>query len=268
MGCEMENNGIQRKKSNAFKRFIGNKNTVTILAILVCIATLIIGYNIRVSKAISPISVPYAKVNIPSRTLITDKMIGKVKISASYVNSATDLIKSTTGVINKYATYRTDIPAGSLFYKSLIMEPEEMPDYAFSNIQDGYTIFSLGVNVDSTYANSIRANDFIDLYMSAYESDTGNVIFAKFIESIRVLAVKDGQGNNIIGNSLDYGTPAELLFAVPDDMYELLMASQYVSKKITLTPVLRNANYSTNGKETQVSSEYLRSIIEDQVLKI
>ena len=36
-----------KKKSNGgiLKRFVGNKNTVTILGILACIATLIIGYN-------------------------------------------------------------------------------------------------------------------------------------------------------------------------------------------------------------------------------
>ena len=47
----------------------------------------------------------------------------------------------------------------------MLKKSEEMPDAAFANIEDGYTIFSLEVDKESTYANSIRAGDYIDLYM-------------------------------------------------------------------------------------------------------
>ena len=43
------------------KRFLGNKNTVTIIGVLAGIAVLYIGYNWRVKQAIEPKSVPYAK---------------------------------------------------------------------------------------------------------------------------------------------------------------------------------------------------------------
>ena len=61
--------------------------------------------------------------------------------------------------------------------------------------------------------------------MSAQDqADSTKIIFARLIESIRVLAVKDRKGNNILDNSLKSGTPSELLFEVPDEMYELLMS--------------------------------------------
>ena len=44
-----------------FKRFIGNKNTVSILTMIVGIGVLIIGYNYRVNSKINPVTVPYAK---------------------------------------------------------------------------------------------------------------------------------------------------------------------------------------------------------------
>lgn len=40
-----------RKHGSIFKRLVGNKNTVTILGLLACVATLIIGYNYRVGLA-------------------------------------------------------------------------------------------------------------------------------------------------------------------------------------------------------------------------
>ena len=50
------------------------------------------------------------------------------------------------------------------------------------------------------------------------------------------------------------GEPAELLFAVPDDMYSLLVKAQQVG---TLEPVPRNRNYTADPGETEVVSEYV-----------
>ena len=125
-------------------------------------------------------------------------MVGRIKLASNYVTDSSNLIKNVNEVVNNYVSYKTNIPKGSLFYKESIKTSDEMPDAAFANIADGFTIFSLGVTVDSTFANSIRAGDYIDLYMSATNPTDKLVIYAKMIESIRVLAVKDSKGNNIL----------------------------------------------------------------------
>jgi hypothetical protein len=253
---------INKSGSGAIKRFVGNKNTVTLLGLLACVAILVIGYNYRVKEAISPITVPYAKQDIPSKTLITADMVGRIRVSSDYVNSADNLVKTTTEVVGKYVSYKTNISKGSLFYTESLIEADEMPDAAFANIEDGYTIYSLSVDSDSTFANQIRAGDYIDLYMSAVDTNNNNlVIYAKLIESIRVLAVKDSKGNNIIKNTLAYGKPSELLFAVDDDTFKLLSVSAYVPGDIEITPVVRNANYTAAAGETKVAYEYLRNFI-------
>ncbi len=261
--------GSRHSAGGNLKRFIGNKNTVTVLGLIACIAVLIVGYNIRVSAAISPKSVPYAKQAIPSRTAITADMIGTIKISGDYVNSTTTLVANSSDVVGKYVSYKTSIPAGSLFYKSQLMDADEMPDYAFSNIQDGYTIYSLDVSQKTTAYNSIRAGDYIDIYMSTTTKDeTGSnslVVFGCLVKSIRVLAVKDSKGNNITKSGSANGKPYELLFAVEDDLYKLLKAVDFMDDDITLEPLIRNANYTASAGSTEVSSEYLRSIIEERL---
>lgn len=255
-------------KSSVFKRLIGNKNTVTILGLLACVATLVIGYNYRVRLAIDPITVPYAKEEIPARTLITDNMVGRMKIARTYVSDAGNLIKSNEEVIGKYVSYKTNIPKGSLFYSEAIKDAEEMPDSAFANIEDGYTIYSLAVNADDTLKNSIRAGDYIDLSMSATEYRNGSnlVIYGTLIKSIRVLAVKDSKGNNIVKNTLTYGKPAELLFAVDNDMFLLLSRAEHALKgDIQIKPILRNKQYTIDGNTTSVQSEYLMEFINSQV---
>lgn len=249
------------------KRFVGNKNTVTILGILACIATLIIGYNYRVKISINPLSVPYAKQTIPARTLITSDMIGNVKISKTYTSSASNLVTNPQKVVNKYASYKSAIPKNSLFYSEMLLEKEEMPDAVFSNIPNGFTIFSLDVSAKSTYFNSVRAGDYIDLYVSATDTEEDNkVIYSKLVESIRVLAVKDTKGNNIVKNRIENGKPAELLFAVKEEYYLLLMKAQFTDLNVTIEPVLRNDEYSKDksDNDTQVTSQELQAFILDR----
>lgn len=257
---------VSTKGMGGIMRFIGNKNVVTILGILACGAVLLVGYFYRVNMAISPISVPYAKQSIDARTLITDDMVGTIQVSSSYLSEASEIVRNSEEVVNKYVSYKTNIPKGSLFYKDQLKEADEMPDSAFANIEDGFTIYSLAVTIDDTYANSIYAGQYIDLYMSATDAVNNLVIYGKLIESIRVLAVKDKKGNNILKTSMSSGDkPAELLFAVADDMYLLLMQSQYINSDIKLVPVLRNKQYTVNQGETLVSSIQLQEFIKQQV---
>ncbi len=243
------------------KRFLGNKNTVTIIGVILCILVLYIGYNYRVKQATTPVSVPYAKEEISSRTQITSDMIGYREVSRNVVNESDNLIIDANQLINKYVSYGTTIPENGMFYKSQVIESNEMPDSAFADIPDGYTIYSLNVNLHSTYGNSIYPNNYIDLYFKGVD-DTGKVMFGKLIESIKVLAVKDGNGNHVFETNVESRTPEELLFAVPDDMYLLLMKAGYItSHSIEIVPVPRNASYSANPGDTLVSSDVIRDFI-------
>ena len=243
------------------KRFLGNKNTVTIMGVLAGIAVLYIGYNWRVKQAIEPESVPYAKQEIAANTLITNDMVGSVKVSKSMVDSTQNLATSNNQVVGKYVAYDSTIPEGSLFYKSQLMTEEQLPNYIVRNIPEGYTVYSLEVNSHLTYANSIMPNDYIDLYFKAMD-DENKVIFTKLIESIKVIAVKDSQGKSVFSSESKNSQPAELVFAVPDDMFLLLKKSDYItSNSIAIVPVPRNANYTENPNATQVASDVIIDFI-------
>jgi hypothetical protein len=242
------------------KRFLSNKNTVTILGVVAGVLVLYIGYNWRVKQAIQPVTVPYAKVEISSRTQITEDMIGYMEVSSSVVSNSPNLIQNASQIINNYAAYGVTIPANSLFYTEAIMTKAEMPDSAFADIPDGYTIYPLDVNLQTTYGNSIYPGNYIDLYLKATD-DSGKIIFGKLIESIEVLAVKDSQGNHVFETTVESRTPAVMLFAVPDDMYLLLKKAEYISGGVDILPVPRNASYSANPGETSVASDYIKNYI-------
>ena len=54
--------------STGIKKFLQNKNTVTVLGVVVAIIILYVAYNMRVQSAINPINVPYAKEQISPGT--------------------------------------------------------------------------------------------------------------------------------------------------------------------------------------------------------
>ncbi len=245
----------------SLKRILGNKNTITILCVLAIVLIIFFGYNYRINQATRPITVPYAKVEIQPRTQVTEDMIGYVEIPSVMMQS--NLITNANDVVNLYANYNTVIPAGSLFYKSTLVQWSQMPDSAWADIPDGYTVVSLNVNTETTYGNSIFPGNYIDLYYTSTDS-SGKLIVGKLIESIEVLAVKDSSGNHVFENSSKLGTPSSLIFAVPEDMHLLLRKASYLSGQIF--PVPRNAEYSNNPGATIVSSEYLENFILSQTV--
>ena len=241
---------------NTIKRFVANKNTVTILGVIAGVLVLWGFYNYRVNDAISPIKVPYAKKTIAATEQITEDDIGFVEVNSKLLKTA-DIVRNKGELVGMYVTTGTSIPAGGLFYKNQVVKKSELPNSDFDDIEDGFTIYVLSVNNHTTYGNSIYPGDKIDLYLKATD-DNNKVMFGKFIESITVLNVKDSSGKSVF-DSTPPRTPAELLFAVPNDMYELLMKAGYISG-ITIVPVPRNKKYTSEGGEVK-TYEYLKNFI-------
>lgn len=246
--------------ATTLKRFISNKNTVTLLVIIACTVLLYVVYNNRVKNAVSTTYVCYAVQGIPARTEITSDMVSTVRVLSSQIPS--NMVTSCSSIIGKYVSYATEVPANGYFYESMIMEKGEMPDSVIDSLTDGNRLYRLSVNFESTYGNSIFPEDYIDLYMRTTDAN-GNLIYGKFIQSIQVLGVKDSEGRNVFETTLEQRMPSQLLFSVPEDLYLLLMKAEMLGLQIIIVP--GNNNYSANPGETLISSAYLKQLIEDQV---
>lgn len=239
------------------KKILSNKNTVTVLAVFIGVVILYFAYNYRVKQAIKPISVPSATKTITANTVITDDMIEYVEITSSLKNKSPNLITNAAMISGKKVKTGTSIPTGGLFYTDQLVSSTDNYDNDFADIKDGYTIFALEVNNESTYGNSIYPGNYIDLYLEAMIGD--KLVYGKFIESIEVLDVRDQSGNHVFDGGDSIGEPNALLFAVPDEMHLLL--NIVVLNGFKLHPVPRNASYSLNPSATEVSSEFLESYV-------
>lgn len=245
------------------KRFLTNKNTITILAIVGSLVLLYWAYNKRIEDATSPKPVVVAISEIGPRTLITSDLITVKKIPGSVIK---DVYYNTNDVIGKYVSNDAVIPANGMFYESMVKTWEQLPRSVYGEIPNGNTVVALQVTLDSTYGNSIFPGNYIDLYYKDID-DNGKLMVQKFIESIKVLAVLDSGGKSVFETNGALSAPAYLMFSVPEDIHLLLQKATFLDS--TIFPVPRNANYS-NGtpRETRVVSTYIKEYILNRAVDV
>lgn len=247
----------------SMKRFLGNKNTVTILGIILCLVILYIGYNYRINSQVKLVAIPYAKETIQPRTYITKDMIGTMNVPESFLTGK--YYKNINNIVGKYSNYNTIIAKGSIFYTDLVVTGDELPDSAFAEVPEGYTVINYPVTIASTYANSMAPGSHINIYYKSL-NDNGEVMFGKFLSNIEVLDVKDSSGQHVFENSDEARTPAYMLFAVPEEYHLLLRKALYLDEyDVELLLIPNTATLSQEDKVT-VSSKQIEEFISSKTV--
>lgn len=217
----------------SIKKFFTNKNTITVLGVIAILVLLYFGYNKTIETQTKPIRIPVAKITIQPRTKITDDMITYVDMPSSYV---TDNVKRS-GIIGLYSAVNTVIPAGSAFYKDVLVKQEQLPDNPFYQVPEGEKPYSLAVSTATTYGNSIFPGNVVDIYMKAID-ENGQVMVGRLLSKNKVIAVKDSAGKDVFEDTTANRTPSTLLFGVPEDILVLLKKAEYLkSFGVELFPV-------------------------------
>lgn len=247
----------------SIKRFITNKNTVTVIGVIAILGLLYWGYNSVIDSQVKPIRVPVANQTIQPRTLITDNMISYIEMPAVAVTN--NVQRNSSLIIGKYSAVNSVIPAGSMFYNDVLIDEEQLPDSAFTAVKDGERPYSLSVTTSSTYGNSIFPGNKIDIYMKAVD-ENGQVMVGRLLAQVEVLAVKDSQGQNVFENTSTTRTPATLLFGVPEDVFILLKKTEYLrSYGVELFPVPYGGTSPVEGDLT-VDRQELVDFIESNTV--
>lgn len=250
------------------KKFLSNKNTVTILGFLLAIVVLYVGYNYRIKSKINPVKVPYAVQTIAPRTKITSEMIGTIDVPPSMIKG--NPYMNSRDIIGKYVNVDSTVAKGSLFYAGNIVNQSDLPDAVIYNYQDGYVLVNMDVNTSTTYGNMVYPGNYIDIYLKVVNnidedetSDiTDKIMIGKLIENIKVLAVLDSSGNDVFNDLENIGTPAQIIFAVPEEYHILLRKAMYLrSYSATLIPVPTNESLKDEPGNVAISNEALKDFI-------
>ena len=252
-------------------KFLKNKNTVTILGVLACLAILFVGYNIRINQKTALVTVYYANQTIQPKTQITEEMVSRAQVPESFIKGT--YYRNYDDIVGKYSNYNTMIAEGSIFYSDLLTDEASLPDAVLYSINEGERLFSFPVDTESTYGNALMPSDKIDLYVKMLDTD-GKVIYGEFFEKIEVLGVKDSSGKNVFESTEDERQPAYLYFSLPEAKYLLLTALTKLSdiredRDIEIVPVPNTQKFETKEEiATEVTSDYLYKYVMDEISKI
>lgn len=259
--------------SMSFKKFMQNKNTVTVVGVIAAIFILYIAYTMRINNAINPIVVPYAAEQIPAGTQITEAMIDTREVPPAMLEG--DVIRNKSDIVDKYSAADVVIPKGSLFYKRAVVEKEQLPANIILDYPKGYVLYNLPVNINNTYGNSVYPGNYIDIWLKAVykiadednlsaedKANADKIMYGKLISNIQVLAVKDSEGRAVFQNIDENRTPSMIVFALPEEYYVLLRKANYMrTYDTTIELVPTNESVKDEPGELEISSEQLKEWI-------
>lgn len=252
-----------------FKKFLTNKNTVTVVGVLAAIVILYIGYNMRINQAITPITVPYALEEINPGVQITEDMVGTKEIPQSMSDGT--ILTDSADVIDMYSSADSVIPEGSLFYTRSVVSREQLPGSIILDYPRGYVLYNLDVDMASTYSNSIYPGNYIDIYLKVQNvvdpnnpaaSGDDRIMVGKLLENVKVIAVYDSDGNNVFANLDDKTVPAQIIFAVPEEYHILLRKASFLrAYESEIIPVPTAESLEDDPGDVKLSSEDLKNFI-------
>ena len=253
-----------------FKKFLQNKNTVTVVGVILAIIVLYFAYTIRINSAIHPVAVPYAVDQIKAGTQITESMISTKQVPPSMLDG--EVILNVGEIIDKYAAADTVIPKGSLFYKRAVVEKEQLPGSIILDYPKNYVLYPLDVSINTTYGNSVFPGNYIDIWLKAVNiipddqvagnKDANKIMYGKLISNIKVLAVKDASGRAVFQNMDENRTPSQVIFALPQEYYVLLSKAKFMrSYQTDIILVPTNEGNKDEPGDVTISSDDLKEWI-------
>ncbi len=169
----------------------------------VCIVFLSI--NLKVNDKLDLITTYIAKYDIAPRTCITEEDIQMITIPKT--NLTDHAVHTKQEIVGKYTEIQGEIPAGSLFYESMLYDASELPDIPSTLLKDGQAIFT--VQIDSAILATVVSSQRVDLIATIQEQGIKDIV----IEHCRILQIEDINGIDV--NQQDsIGVPYYLLVAV------------------------------------------------------
>ena len=258
------------------KKFLGNKNVVTLLGMIVIVVVLYLFYLWRVRSAVNFKDVVIAEKNIDRMTELDRSMykvegIPETAIIGNVIYNADQLNGKFSGV-NSY------IPIGSFFYYSSensagnVVDKYDLPiAFLFEfDLDKEIVAYNYLVNNETTYSNSVLPGNYIDVYLRiAKESDAGDVkyTFGKLVENVKVLSVKDGSGRNVFSPE-QTRSPAMIIFGVDVETNKYLRTAETLIGNVEIIIVPTNVNLFDNDPstyETAMTTQELKDFLDDFV---
>lgn len=259
----------------SLKKFLTNKNTVTIIGVVAILIILYFMYTKTIETQTDKKLVPVAAKEIPAETEITEDMITTVQVANAAMPDKVE--KDSNNIMGKYTCQNSMIPEGSMFYSDALCNYDELPGSWIKSLEpDANGVmpipYSFPVDVTTTYGNSIQPGDYVDFWAKAILETTdtrGNttrgLIYSKVFENAKVLSVTDSEGQNVFKSKNETGTPAFLNFGLSPDHYRFFKYMEHVEDQhVEIIVVPQGGTVAPEGSAV-VTATHFRALVESFV---
>ena len=190
-----------------------------VLCIVLVLAVSLL-FNICVEGRINTKPTYIAAHDILPRTMITEEDLIEVSVPEQYLLDHT--FNDKYEIVGKYTDIQGKIPAGSPFYKSMLYDSEDLPDYPGLQLREGQAVFS--VQADAA-AGSFSPGMRVNIHASVRKRDD-SLLTDCLIENARILDIKDFNGLSV-SDPESTGIPYLLEIAVnKSDLNILLLCEE------------------------------------------
>lgn len=231
---------------------LSKKDTNKIFIIFGLILLFIIT-NIIIYGFLEKVKVPVANKNLYSRTEITSEMI-EMKNLPRYKLLNENIVFNKNNIIGKYVNVNQVINANDYFYKDLLINKDEIPDSSFVEIEDGYVLYSLRIDLDTYMNNPVKQNDSINLYFEYTQNNDKKI--GKIISNVKVADIRTSDGLSIFEPTDEKRVPTYILISMSENDNQLLRQLEYEYKL--------HIFYSNKNIETNITKNELDEYVKDK----
>lgn len=225
-----------------------NKKNITIgfsLGFIVILNYLI--FNIALKKEISLTKIPIVNAAIQPRSKISEEDITYLEVPKAFITE--DFYTDKADIIGKYTDIRALMPKSSFFYKELLFEEKNLPDYPAILLKDQQVAYNLPTNLIKLSGNSIVVGQKVDIYTTYSNKDEAPIVDL-LVKSVRVIGVKDRNGIDISNPESD-NIPYLVLLALDKEILPIVRAAEEVAN----VELLAYSDKNTDKAESVLNNE-------------
>jgi Flp pilus assembly protein CpaB len=189
------------------------KVMLCVMCFLLIICVLLLSVNLKVKDKVNLTNTYIAIHDIDPRSCIKEKDIQLIQIPKEYLNEY--VINEKDRIIGMYTDIQGKIPAGSLFYESMLYSADELPDLPSTLLKENQAVFT--AEIDSAILANLVSSQRVDLIASIKDTDITDII----IEHCRILQIEDHDGIDVESEE-SIGIPYCVLLAVDKEDIVLL----------------------------------------------
>lgn len=199
-----------------------------------------------------------ASHDILPRTCLDEADLQMIKVPSIYLKDNAFAKKSD--IIGKYTEIQGMIPKGSLFYKTMLKQQEELSDYPSTKLLEGQMAYSLAASIIELAGNTIVEDQRVDVYVTLNGKSNVPVV-DKLISNARVLSIHDSKGYNI-NHPKSSKIPSVIILAIDKKSVEFLAKAEKVGTVKLLASSESYSQQEAMFNENSAVLPYLTEIID------